>query len=137
MTKTITIISIEGLDVSLLAPCCPATCEYINSAGHRSGIIVLFSIDTDRRAFLSFGAYRQSRSVVRERNARAKRVMGAPEWDCTSIRCLDISLLTPCRATAREHVDRAGSRRGVVSLVAIDAGRDAALMNGAYSQGRT
>ncbi len=76
------------------------------------------------------GAHRQGRAVGRQRDAVAEVVAGA------GVGRLDVRLLAPRRAGAREHVDRAGLRGGIAGLVAVDAGRRAVLRVGAHRQGR-
>ena len=65
----------------------------------------------------------------RQRVAVGAQGDGAPEVVARAgVRRLDVRLLRPGRAVAREDVDRAGVVRRVVVLVAVDARRAAALV---------
>ena len=78
------------------------------------GVVELAAADAARRAGLAAGAHRKGRTVARKRDrAEAVALVGVGR--------LDIGLLAPHRAAAREHVDRPRRRSGVVGLVATDA----------------
>src|SRR5687767_1127736 len=95
--------------------CLPADTKDVNGAGFVDGVVRL--LPAFAAAVLAAGTYNEG-------PARAVQGEGAAEFVvCLGVRALDVRLLLPGGAGAREQIRGAGFRRGLVLLVSVDARR--------------
>ena len=100
---------VRRLDVRLLRPGCAAAREHIDRARLRNRLVVLIAVDALALLASQIRRHRHGVAVGAQRDDMAE--LGAGLW----IRCLDVRLLRPVLAVAREHVHGAGIEERVVA----------------------
>jgi hypothetical protein len=101
---------VRSLEVRLLRPRGPAARKYVDRTGPARGVVGLVAVDPGGAARFARGTDHQNIAVQRD---RLTKVVAGPR-----VRALEIRLLAPRPPGPNERVDRAGTVRGVIGLIA-------------------